>query len=103
VEDVAKANIAALQSSTSLGFYNVGTEVQTTIKTLCDTILKLKSSDLKVDYKPYSADDARALVQNRIGSAKKAKEEIQFEYSYSLEQGLQKLINWRIENGIDKK
>lgn len=103
VEDVAKANIAALQSSTSLGFYNVGTEVQTTIKTLCDTILKLKSSDLKVDYRPYSADDARALVQNRIGSAKKAKEEIQFEYSYSLEQGLQKLINWRIENGIDKK
>lgn len=103
VEDVAKANIAALQSSTKLGFYNVGTEVQTTIKTLCDTILKLKSSSLKVDYKPYSADDARALVQNRIGSAKKAKEEIQFEYSYSLEQGLQKLINWRIENGIDKK
>lgn len=103
VEDVAKANIAALQSTTNLGFYNVGTEVQTTIKTLCDTILKLKSSNLKVDYRPYSADDARALVQNRIGSAKKAKEEIQFEYSYSLEQGLQKLINWRIENGIDKK
>lgn len=103
VEDVAKANIAALTSSTKFGFYNVGTEVQTTIKVLCDTILKLKSSGLKVTYVPYAADDARALVQNRIGSAKKAKEEIQFDYTYSLEQGLQKLIDWRISNGIDSK
>jgi UDP-glucose 4-epimerase len=103
VEDVAKANIAALTSSTKFGFYNVGTEVQTTIKVLCDTILKLKSSNLKVTYVPYAADDARALVQNRIGSAKKAKEEIQFDYTYSLEQGLQKLIDWRISNGIDSK
>jgi UDP-glucose 4-epimerase len=103
VEDVAKANIAALNSDTKFGFYNVGTEVQTTIKNLCDTILKLKDSSLKVIYKPYEADDARALVQNRIGSAKKAKEEINFDYSFSLEQGLQKLIDWRIEQKIDKR
>jgi UDP-glucose 4-epimerase len=63
----------------------------------------LKDSSLKVIYKPYEADDARALVQNRIGSAKKAKEEINFDYSFSLEQGLQKLIDWRIEQKIDKR
>ena len=34
----------------------------------------------------------QALVQNRIGSAKKAKEEIGFEYKYNLVQGLSKLI-----------
>lgn len=95
VEDVARANIAALESDQQYGFYNVGTEVQTTIKQLCDIILKLKSSSLEVDYKPYSVDDARALVQNRIGSAKKAKEEIGFNYKYSLEEGLMKLIQWR--------
>ncbi len=95
VEDVARANIAALESDQQYGFYNVGTEVQTTIKQLCDTILKLKSSSLEVEYKPYSTDDARALVQNRIGSAKKAKEEIGFNYKYSLEEGLTKLIQWR--------
>ena len=103
VEDVAKANIAALKSDTSFGYYNVGTEVQTTIKELCDTILELKNSDLEVIYKPYSLDDARALVQNRIGSAKKAREEIGFAYKYSLKDGLQKLIDWRIAKGIDKK
>jgi UDP-glucose 4-epimerase len=95
VEDVARCNVAALKSSTKQGFYNVGTEIQTTIKQLCDTILELKKSDLKVNYVPYSADDARALVQNRIGSAKKAKEEINFEYKYNLVQGLSKLIEWR--------
>ena len=95
VEDVARCNVAALKSKTSFGYYNVGTEVQTTIKKLCDTILALKKSSLKVTYQPYSADDARALVQNRIGSAIKAKNEIEFVYKYSLEEGLLKLIKWR--------
>jgi UDP-glucose 4-epimerase len=102
VEDVARCNIAALESSTKFGYYNVGTEVQTTIKQLCDTILLLKSSELEVKYVPYSEDDARQLVQNRIGSRKKAEEEIDFSYKYSLEQGLQKLIDWRISMGIDQ-
>ncbi len=102
VEDVARANVQALKSSQPFGMYNVGTEVQTSIKELCDTILKLKSSDLEVIYKPYSEDDARALVQNRIGSAKKAIEEIGFEYKFNLEEGLQRLIDWRISKGIDK-
>ena len=100
VEDTARANIAAVQSDVNFGFYNVGTEVQTTIKQLCDTILRLKKSELKVIYKPYSADDARQLVQNRIGSRKKAEEELGFKYTYSLEDGLNKLIAWRDEKGI---
>ena len=95
VEDAARCNIAALKSDVAFGFYNAGTEVQTSIKELCDTILRLKNSDLKVTYKPYSADDARALVQNRIGSAAKAKKELGFEYKYPLEEGLLKLIEWR--------
>jgi UDP-glucose 4-epimerase len=95
VEDVARCNIAALTSDTQFGFYNVGTGIQTSIKELCDTILRLKNSDLKVTYKPYSAHDARALVKNRIGSPVKAKVELDFEYKYDLETGLQRLIDWR--------
>jgi len=102
VEDVARCNVDALKSDTKFGMYNVGTEVQTSIKELCDTILSLKNSDLKVTYKPYSEDDARALVQNRIGSRVKAEKELGFLYKYSLKEGLQKLIDWRIDTGIDK-
>ena len=95
VEDVAKCNVDALKSDVKFGFYNVGTEVQTSIRELCETILKLKNSDLKVTYKPYSEDDARSMVQNRIGSAVKAEKELNFKYSFSLEEGLSKLIEWR--------
>ena len=103
VEDVARCNVQALKCSTKFGMYNVGTEVQTSIKELCDLILELKQSDLKVIYKPYTVDDARSLVQNRIGSKVKAEKEIGFHYKYNLREGLQKLIDWRIETGVDKK
>lgn len=102
VEDVARSNVDALMSDQSFGMYNVGTEIQTSIKELCDTILDLKKSELKVTYKPYSEDDARALVQNRIGSKVKAEREIGFNYKYDLRKGLSKLIDWRIQTGLDK-
>lgn len=102
VEDVARANIAALESDVRHDFYNVGTEVQTSIKTLCNTILRLKKSELTVKYIPYDEDDARQFVQNRIGSRQKAEKEISFKYKYSLEEGLNKLIEWRKDTGIDK-
>ena len=41
VEDIARCNIAAAKSDVKLGYYNVGTEIQTSIKQLCDTMLKL--------------------------------------------------------------
>ena len=103
VEDVARCNVDALKSNVNFGMYNVGTEVQTSIKELCDLILEMKKSDLKVLYKPYSTDDARSLVQNRIGSRVKAENDLGFLYKYNLRDGMQKLIDWRILTGVDKK
>ena len=82
-------------------FYNVGTGVQTSIKELCDTILNLKQSDLSVTYNPYSEDDARRLVQNRIGCPKKATADLNFTYKYDLKTGLQRLIDWRENQGSE--
>ena len=95
VDDVARSNVLAMESDATDEFYNIGTGVQTTIRELCDTILDLKQSDLEVTYKPYDADDARRLVQNRIGCPKLAAEQLGFEHEFSLRQGLQKLIDWR--------
>ena len=103
VEDVARCNVDALKSDMNFGMYNVGTEVQTSIKQLCDLILEMKKSKLEVIYKPYSQDDARSMVQNRIGSRVKAENEIGFKYKYTLDEGLQKLIDWRIATGVDSK
>jgi UDP-glucose 4-epimerase len=98
VEDVARFNLLAMQSDINYGNYNVGTEKQTSIKELCDTILRLKESSLVVKYNPYSEDDARQFVKNRIGSNAKAKTELGFEPKYDLETGLMKLIEWRDKN-----
>jgi len=102
VEDVARANVQALMSDQDFGMYNVGTEVQTTINELCEMILKLKESDLKVQYNPYSEDDARSMVKNRIGSKVKAEQDLGFKYKYKLKEGLEKLIQWRIATGTDQ-
>jgi UDP-glucose 4-epimerase len=102
VEDVARANVQALLSDQDFGMYNVGTEVQTTINELCEMILKLKESDLKVQYNPYSEDDARSMVKNRIGSRVKAEQDLGFKYKYELKEGLEKLIQWRIATGTDQ-
>ena len=100
VEDVARSNISAIKSDIKLGYYNIGTGVQTNIKDLCNMMLKFKDSDLEIKYIPYSSDDARQLVQNRIGSTEKAKKELGFRYKYSLEEGLKELIKWREKKGI---
>lgn len=98
VRDVARCNVLALNAEATDEFYNVGTGVQTSVRELCDTILDLKESDLEVTYKPYSDDDARRLVQNRIGCPEKAKKELGFEYEIDLGQGLGDLIAWRDAN-----
>ena len=93
--DVARCNVLALQAEVTDQFYNVGTGVQTSIKQLCDLILQLRESKLSVTYNPYSAEDARRLVQNRIGSPDKAAKDLGFTFSDDLRSGLQNLIEWR--------
>ncbi len=98
VRDVARSNILALQSKATDEFYNVGTGVQTSIRDLCDTILRLRESDLKVTFNPYSEGDIRQFVQNRIGSTEKAERHLGFKYEDDLETGLRDLIRWRLEH-----
>jgi len=93
--DVARCNVLSLKSEISDEFFNVGTGVQTSIKELCDLILQLKGSELKVEYKPDSEEDSRRMVQNRIGSTEKAREMLGFEYLDALRDGLLELISWR--------
>lgn len=96
--DAARCNVLALQSESTDEFYNVGTGIQTSIRELCDLILKLKGSSLEVRYKPYLQSDIRQFVQNRIGSTQKASEDLGFDFQDTLEHGLRQLISWRERN-----
>lgn len=101
--DAAVCNVLALEAEIADEFYNVGTGVQTSIRELCDLILELKQSRLEVTFRPYSADDARRMVQNRIGSPVKASRDLSFSHQDTLRAGLQNLIDWRIATGVDKR
>lgn len=91
VSDVARANICALKSDMSDRFYNVGKGVKTSIKELCEMILDITGSNLKIQYEPAG----QTFVSNRIGSTKRAEAEINFKANIELREGLTKLIEWR--------
>jgi UDP-glucose 4-epimerase len=91
VSDCAIANLCALKSDAVDTFYNVGMGVQTTIKDLTETILKITGSNHKIEYEPAGT----TFVTNRVGSPKKAESEIGFKAKVSLKEGLEKLIEWR--------
>lgn len=97
--DVARCNVLALNSQITDQFYNVGTGVQTTINDLCNLILELSNSDLRVSFNPYSPEDSRRLVRNRIGSIDKAASDLGFTFEDDLRTGLSNLIQWRKRNG----
>lgn len=93
VEDVAHANIMAMKAD-AIGFYNVGRGIGTSIKELTQRLLNLTGSDLEIQYEPAGL----TFVTNRIGCPKAAKRDLNFEWRVDLDDGLQKLIDWRNED-----
>jgi UDP-glucose 4-epimerase len=91
VGDTAQANICALKGNTTDELYNIGMGVQTSIKELCEQILEIKGSNLKIQYEPAG----QTFVTNRIGSIEKAKKDLGFEAEVGLREGLKKLMEWR--------
>jgi len=98
VRDVARANLAALRADADNAFYNVGTGEGTSIKEICERLLRLTGSTLAIQYEPQG----QTFVTNRIGSTVKFERETGFTPVMPLDDGLRELIRWRaahIEEG----
>ena len=91
VGDCARANVCAMKADTTDTFYNVGMGVRTTVRELCELILELTGSKLKIQYEPAGM----TFVKNRVGCPRKADREIGFAARTPLREGLAKLIAWR--------
>jgi len=92
VEDCGLANVKAMQADTVDRFYNVGTGIRTSLKELAEKIVRLTGCSQPINYAPRSQ---ATLVRNRIGSPARARDEIDFDARIALDEGLQKLIDWR--------
>jgi UDP-glucose 4-epimerase len=91
VEDCAAANVCAMRADTVDRFYNVSTGRRTSLKQLAEIIVELTGSDRPVVYAPRSQ---ATLVRNRIGCPKLAKDDLGFEASVDLREGIDRLIRW---------
>lgn len=92
VEDVARANLAGLQSDVTDEVFNVGTGIQTSLNQLCTLLLQLSGSPLEPQYQ-----EARkvANVKARRAAVEKAVKLLGFRAQVDLETGLRELIRWR--------
>lgn len=92
VRDCAEANICAMKADSVAKYYNVGTGKRTSLKELAQIIMELTDCNKEISFKDRSQ---ATLVRNRIGCPKLAKQDIGFEASIDLIDGLKELIEWR--------
>jgi nucleoside-diphosphate-sugar epimerase len=91
VDDVARANILALQSDATDEFFNIGMGVKTTISELVDDLLRITGSNLVPEYRPQE----QMFVTHRVGSTEKAERLLGFRAVTPLDEGLRSVVEWR--------
>ncbi|HEY6531320.1 MAG TPA: NAD-dependent epimerase/dehydratase family protein, partial [Acidimicrobiales bacterium] len=91
VEDIARANIAAAKASVTDRVYNVGTGLETSLLQLAEALLEVMGSDLALEFGPERKVNA---VPRRKASVAAARNDLGFEASVSLHDGLERLVAW---------
>jgi UDP-glucose 4-epimerase len=91
VEDVARANVMAMQAEASDEFFNIGMGVKTTINELVKDLLDITGSTLRPEYRPQE----QMFVTHRVGSTEKAERLLGFRATKPLREGLESVVEWR--------
>ena len=91
VRDCARANLAAMRSERTDHFYNVGTGVKTSIADVAAMLINLLGATVQ----PNHIAGERPFVRNRVGSPRRAADELGFVATIALEDGLKHLLEWR--------
>lgn len=94
VKDVAHANVLALLSDVSDEAFNVGDQVETSLKQLLATLLEANNSKLEPVYMPANSVNP---VSRRLSDISKAGKLLGYTPSISLQDGLKELSAWYFE------
>jgi len=89
VEDIAKANLKAMESEENFGFFNIGTGNPTSINKLAKIMIEISDSNLDAVHK----DALQGDVKESLANTKKTKNDLKWKYSIELKDGLKKLID----------
>jgi len=97
VKDIARANLAALESDVSDEAFNIGNSEETSLKQLLEVLLQVNQSDLKPEFREENTVNP---VSRRLADVDKARTLLQFKPSYSLEEGMKELSAWYFEKQL---
>ena len=97
VEDVARANLLALESDITDEVMNIATGIETSLNQLCALLLLLSGSSLQPEHV-----EARRVnnVLRRRAAIEKAERLLGFRPQTNLEAGLRELISWRAAKAL---
>ena len=90
-EDIARANLLAMASPLTDRVFNVASGEETSLRGLADVLLEAMDSDLDVEHGPERAVNG---VTRRLASTVAAREELGFEATVGLKEGLTRLVEW---------
>lgn len=94
IDDIARANVAAMASDVSGESFNIATGTSTSLNELVATILREMGSDLKPEHKKIEGK-IRATVSSTLKfSNAKAIEKLGWKPAVSLEDGIRRIIAW---------
>jgi len=102
VEDVARATIMACKSKASNEVFNIGSGVETSLKELCLSLLKVMGSNLKPEYLSVSDERKKVEVKRRLADISTARKIIGFKSRLTLTEGLERLTGWLNEQEGNK-
>jgi nucleoside-diphosphate-sugar epimerase len=91
IEDVARANILALQSDVTDDVFNVGSGTETSLNALAAALLGVMGSDARPEYGPERKVNP---VPRRLADTTKAERLLGFRAQVCLEEGLTRLVEW---------
>jgi UDP-glucose 4-epimerase len=91
IDDVARANVLALESDAEDEVFNIASGVETSLIELADKLLCVMGSDLKPEFGPERKVNA---VPRRLADTSKAEVMLGFRASTSLDDGLASLVDW---------
>jgi UDP-glucose 4-epimerase len=91
VEDVARANILALESDLSDDVCNIASGTETSLTELAKALLGVMGSELTPEYGPERKVNA---VRRRWADTSKAERLLGFRAQVPLEEGLRRLLAW---------
>ena len=91
IEDVARANILALESDLTDDVFNIASGIETSLNDLAAALLKVMDSDLQPE---YGSERAVNPVSRRLADLTKADQVLGFKAQVNLEDGLLRLVDW---------